>query len=71
MRPLGEAYVKVEYSGLQHSLPLLVVQEGTSALFGCNCLMDIKLDYWRNLPGLNHIGPISPSALRLSVLICC
>ena len=36
VRPLGEAYVKFEYSGLQHSLPLLVVQEGTSALFGRN-----------------------------------
>ena len=61
VRPLGEAYVKVEYSGLQHSLPLLVVQEGTTALFGRNWLMDIKLD-WKNLPGLNHIGPIFPSA---------
>ena len=29
VRPLGEAYVKVEYSRLQHSLLLLVVQEGT------------------------------------------
>ena len=61
VRPLGEAYVKVEYSGLQHSLPLLVVHEGTSALFGRNWLMDIKLD-WKNLSGLNHIGPIFPSA---------
>ena len=61
MHPLGEAYVKVEYSGLQHSLPLLVVQEGTSALFGRNWLMDIKLD-WKNLPGLNHIGLIFPAA---------
>ena len=61
VHPLGEAYVKVEYSGLQHSLPLLVVQEGTSALFGRNWLMDIKLD-WKNLPGLNHIGPIFPAA---------
>ena len=58
VRPLGKAYVKVEYSGLQHSLPVLV---GTSALFGRNWLMDIKLD-WKNLPGLNHIGPIFPSA---------
>ena len=56
VRPLGETYVKVEYSGLQH-LPLLVVQEGTSALFGRNWLMDIKLD-WKNLPGLNHIRPL-------------
>ena len=61
VRPLGEAYVKVEYSGLQHSLPLLVVQEGTSALFGRNWLMDLKID-WKNLPGLNHIGPIFSSA---------
>ena len=61
VRTLGETFVKVEYSGLQHSLPLLVVQEGTSALFGRNWLMDIKLD-WKNLPGLNHIGPIFPSA---------
>lgn len=34
VHPLGEAYVKVEYTGLKHSLPFLVVQEGTSALFG-------------------------------------
>jgi len=51
----------VEYSGLKHSLPLLVVQEGTSALFGRNWLIDLKLD-WKNLPGLNHIGLIIPSA---------
>ena len=55
--PLGEAYVKVEYSGLQHPLPLLVVQGGTSASFGRNWLMDIKLD-WKNIPGLNYI--VSP-----------
>ena len=53
--------MKVEYSELQHSLPLLVVQEGTSALFGRNWLMDIKLD-WKNLPGLNHIELMFPSA---------
>ena len=61
VRPLVEAYVKVEYSGLQHPLPLLVVQEGTSALFGRNWLIDVKLD-WKNLLGLNHIGSIFPSA---------
>ena len=61
VRPLGEAYVKVEYSGFQHSLPLLVVQEGTSALFRRNWHMEIKLD-WKNLPGLNHIEPTLPSA---------
>ena len=45
VRPLGEVYVKVEYSGLQHSLPLLVLQEGTSTLFARKRLMDIKLDW--------------------------
>jgi len=60
VRPLAEAYVKVECSRLQHSLPLLVLQEGTSALFGRNWPMDIKLD-WTNLRGLNNIGPIFPS----------
>ena len=60
VRLLGEAHVKVEYSGLQHSVPLLVVQEGTSALFGRNLLMELKLD-WKHLPGLNHIEPMFPS----------
>ena len=45
VRPLGEVYVKVEYSRLQHFLPLLVLQEGTFTLFARNRLMDIKLDY--------------------------
>ena len=58
VRPLGEAYAKVEYLGLQHSLPLLVVQE---ALFGRNWLMGINVD-WKNLPGLNHIEAMLPSA---------
>ena len=40
--------MKVEYSGLQRSLPLLVVQEGTSALFRRNWLMEIKLD-WKKI----------------------
>jgi len=44
VRPLGEADVKVEYSGLQHSLPSLVVQEGTSALFGRNWLKLIRVE---------------------------
>ena len=57
VRPLGEAHVSVEYMGSQHTLPLLVVREGTTALFGRNWLSDVKLD-WKNLPGLNHIGPL-------------
>ena len=44
VRPLGEAHVSVEYMGSQHTLPLLVVREGTTALFGRNWLSDVKLD---------------------------
>ena len=44
VRPLGEAFVKVDYSGMQKILPLIVVKEGTSALFGRNWLMELKLD---------------------------
>ena len=54
VRPLGEAHVKVEYMGSQQPLPLLIVHEGTSALFGRNWLTDVKLD-WKNLPGWNHV----------------
>lgn len=61
VHPLREAFVNVEYSGTQYSLPLLFVQEGSCASFGRNWLMDVKLD-WKNLPGLNHIGPLSSPA---------
>ena len=54
VRPLGEAHGKVEYMGSQQPLPLLIVHEGTSALFGRNWLTDVKLD-WKNLLGLNHV----------------
>ena len=37
VRPLGEAHVKVEYMGSQHTLPLLIVHEGTGVLFGGRC----------------------------------
>ena len=57
VRPVGEACVNVEYLGSQYSLPLLIVKEGSCALFGRNWLMHIKLD-WQNLPGLNHVGPL-------------
>ena len=57
VRPLEEAHVKIEYMGLQHTLPLLIVHEDTGALFGRNWLTDVKLD-WKNLRGLNHIGPL-------------
>ena len=43
--------------GSNYSLPLLIVREGTCALFGRNWLSDVKLD-WENLPGLNQIGSL-------------
>ena len=61
VRPLGEACVNVEYSGSQYSLPLLIVNEGSCALFRQNWLMHIKLD-WQNLPGLNNVETL-PSDL--------
>ena len=61
VHPLGEAFVNVEYSGSQYSLPLLIVREGSCALFGRNWLMDVNLG-WKNLPGLNHIGPLPSPA---------
>ena len=36
VHPLGEAFVNVEYSGSQYSLPLLIVGEGSCALLGSN-----------------------------------
>ena len=41
----------VTYAGIQHSLPLLVVPQGSGVLFGRNWLRCIKLD-WNNLPGI-------------------
>ena len=58
---LGEAFVNIEYSGSQYSLPLLIVREICCALFGQNWLMDVNLD-WKSLPGLNHIGPLPSPA---------
>jgi len=82
MHPLGEAYVKVEYSGLQHSLPFLVVQEGTSALFGWNWLVDKNLllvallvhDTWcliakKKVPWLNRLVILSCRCFCRSVLL--
>ena len=34
VRPLGEAFVHVQHSGWQRFPPLLVVEGGSSALFG-------------------------------------
>ena len=63
---LGEVQVKVEYTGSQYTLPLLILHEGTTALFGRNWLSDIHLD-WEASPGLNHIRPV-PSNSSASTL---
>ena len=49
IQPLGQINVNVTYAGTQHSLPLLVVPQGSGVLFGRNWLRCIKLD-WNNLP---------------------
>ncbi|CAB4000179.1 Retrovirus-related Pol poly from transposon [Paramuricea clavata] len=51
IQPLGQINVNVTYAGTQHSLPLLVVPQGSGVLFGRNWLRCIKLD-WNNLPGI-------------------
>ncbi|CAB4016540.1 Hypothetical predicted protein, partial [Paramuricea clavata] len=51
VQPLGQINVNVTYAGTQHSLPLLVVPQGSGVLFGRNWLRCIKLD-WNNLPGI-------------------
>ena len=60
VHPLGEARVNVEYMGSNYSLPLMIVREGTCALFGRNWLMDVKVD-WEKFPGLNHMGSLPSS----------
>ena len=59
LHPLGEVHVKVEYMGSLDTLPLLILREGTTPLFGRKWLSDIHLDR-KTLPELNHIRP-SPS----------
>ncbi|CAB4043277.1 uncharacterized protein K02A2.6-like, partial [Paramuricea clavata] len=51
IQPLGQINVIVTYAGTRHSLPLLVVPQGSGVLFGRNWLRCIKLD-WNNLPGI-------------------
>ena len=51
IQPLGQINVNVTYAGTRHSLPLLVVPQGSGVLFGRNWLRCIKLD-WNNLPGI-------------------
>ena len=58
--PLGEANVKLEISGKQYILPLIIVPQGTNPLFGRNWLTEVRLD-WSNLPGLKHIQQVPPT----------
>ena len=51
IQPLRQINVNVTYAGTQHSLPLLVVPQGSGVLFGRKWLRCIKLD-WNNLPGI-------------------
>ena len=48
IKPLGEVKVDVEYASRNYSLPLLIVNAGTTALFGRNWLCKINLD-WHSL----------------------
>jgi transposase InsO family protein len=52
--PLGEVMVDVEYGGQQLSLPLLILPDGDTLLFGRNWLQEIRLD-WSSLPGLHYL----------------
>ena len=61
--PLGEAHIKLECAGQEYSLPLIVVPEGSNALFGCNWLQGVKLA-WPNLPGLKQINQVLSSVYK-------
>ena len=64
IEPLGKVNVTVNYAGNDYSLPLLVVPQGSGALFGRNWLRHIKLD-WNKLPGMESRFPC-PSKARCS-----
>ena len=58
--PLGECTIEVGYADQTYQLPLIIVPEGTCALFGRNWLKHIKLK-WEELPGLNFIRAAATS----------
>ena len=64
IQPLGKINVTVTYAGTEYSLPLLVVPQGSGALFGRNWLRHIKLD-WNKLPGIESQVPC-PARARCS-----
>ena len=52
--PVGRAIVKVCYQGKKFELPLIVVNKGSTAVFGRDWLSKIKLN-WKDLAGLNYV----------------
>ena len=54
--PLGSMNVSIDYDGKQYSLPLIVLNEGVTPLFGRNWLSTVKLN-WKCLPGIHFIRP--------------
>ena len=50
IKPLGQVNVDVEYASRNYSLSLLIVNVGTTPLFGINWLRKVNL-YWHSLPG--------------------
>ena len=54
IKPLGEVKVDVEYANRNYSLPLLIVNAGTTAPFGRNWLCKINLD-WHSLPCMETV----------------
>ena len=69
IHPLGEATVKVTYSGTEYALPLIVVPRGSTALFGRNWLQKITLD-WKNLPGLKQVNQVQVPPFTTTTETC-
>lgn len=60
IHPLGEVNVDVEYANTSHALPLLIVNTGTTPLFGRNWLRRVNL-HWSELPGIGTIHNVNPT----------
>ena len=54
INPLGEVKVDVEYGNSIYPLPLLILNTGTTPLFGRNWLSKVNLD-WHHLPGIETV----------------
>ena len=60
IHPLGEVMVDIEYSNKCYSLPLIIVNVGSTPLFGRNWLSKVKLN-WPSLPGIQKVHSIVPT----------